>query len=270
LGAQRDLQAAALLADDVVIAHADLAEVDGADGVGREHAQRLHREAFGVGRNEEARDSASAGAGLGLGEDAVEVRQSGVADEGLCARDFEPAGDTAGTCCHGGQVAAGLRLGDGEGGDGGSLSDFGQPLRALRGRAGERQRHGPEALEGEEGVGEAAAVGDALPRRHEGADLDLGGCAAEPFGDGVAEEAGLGHPPEAGACGRGQVVLRFDVKRFQVTQGECAGLLLDLDVPRFEVGRRFVAIGARFVLGVLQRRRPREPKAGFRLALKAS
>ena len=173
-GLQDHREGLARLPDAGVERDADVGEHDLADDVRRDEVRpRLHPDAGGVGGDEHQRVAV-----VLLGEDGVEVRGTGVRDEGLVPvqHEFAVALDDAGGDRL--QVGADLGLRQAEGGDGVEGHDAGQPLLLdpLTGAHGEGVA--ADALHGEQRVQVRRHTAEGLADDGDGEGVDLLGGAA--------------------------------------------------------------------------------------------
>ena len=173
----------------------------------RQRMRRDHFDAFGdveagrPGLDNEGGDAAGAGRFAGTGEDHVEVGNAAVGDEGLLAVDHVVAALGPRRGGHGGDVRAGLGLGQREGGDGGALGDARQIAAPELVRTGERDRAAAEALHGEGEVGKPAVPRQCFARDHQIARLQRLVRPAEACRDAVPQAPGgaeRAHPAHAG------------------------------------------------------------------------
>ena len=120
----------------------------------RDHLDALgDRQALGVGRHEEGGKALGAGRLAGAGEDHVEIGDAAVGDPGLLAVEDVAVAVARGGHVHVGDIGAGARLGQREGGDRLAGARLLQPLLLLR-RAEQADRAGAEPLHGEGEIGE--------------------------------------------------------------------------------------------------------------------
>ena len=132
------------------------------------------------------------------GQHGVEAGDARVGDEGLDPGEAVEAAVLLRAGARAAQVGAGLGLGHREGGQALSRAHGRQPASLLHLGAREMDRVGAEALHGEGGVGQRREVGEPLAHRHQRAQVE----AAERWGDGAGEEAGLGQMrPRRHGCG---------------------------------------------------------------------
>ena len=143
--------------------------------VGRDEAQPGRR-----GRHQEAGDAARPLRAVGRGEDAVEVGDAGVGDEALRAVEHPGVAVATGRRGDRADVASRPRARSSRSRRSpGRRRPAGSHRRALRGAAGERDRHRAESLQREEGVGERRGPAERLADQAERAQLGLASlCAA--------------------------------------------------------------------------------------------
>ncbi|RBQ84859.1 hypothetical protein VDGD_20868 [Verticillium dahliae] len=186
--------AAVEFAEDAVVGHedgvkAELARVAAAHA----HLVELALAAEAVGRlglDDEGGDALGAGVGLGFGVDDNDVGVGPVCDPHLAAVDEVAAVDLFGRRAHADDVAAGARLGHGEGADARAGNEAGQVLLLLLGVAVELQLVDAELGVG--GVAEADGARGARQLLHDDAvGLVAHGEATDLLVGRDAQEAGL-------------------------------------------------------------------------------
>ena len=125
--------------------------------MGREQSERFAGEALALARDQEGGQPAGAGAFAGAGEDRVDVGFGSVGDPDLLAVQPVAIAVAPGLEGEGGDVGAGLWLGQSEAGCSLAGGDPGQPLGDQLGPARLQQREAAEALEREGGLGRSRA-----------------------------------------------------------------------------------------------------------------
>ena len=161
--------------------------------------------------HDEGAEALCTGPFASAGEDGVAVGKAAVGDEGLGSVQHPMVAIPARAGRHGGDIRAGIGLGQGEGGDGLARGHARQPARLLLVCAEQADRAGAQTLHGEDEVGQAGATGEGLPGQAQGADVQLAGGVRH----GVAEPTALGECLEDGAAVAVEVVVAVQVHRLR-------------------------------------------------------
>ncbi|MCG8462828.1 MAG: hypothetical protein MI919_41610 [Holophagales bacterium] len=173
-----------------------------------EHLGTHESQARGVGLDEEEGDAAGARARVGRRENAVEVRLPGIGDQVLAAVEHPIPAIAHGAGGDARHVRAGSGLGHGEGRHLAASHHLGQdpPAQLLRSR--QHDRHGAQALQGEDRIGQGRGIGQSLAGQAAGPQVRTLPAGIH-IGVGVARQAGLAEQAEdlpRLAAGRGVVV----------------------------------------------------------------
>jgi hypothetical protein len=210
---ERDLEALALLADQMVVGHLDIVQDHVADRVRREDLEALDLDPAALRRDVEHREA------LGLPdlprrarEHGEEIRDADVRDERLAAGEEPSVAAVRRARRDVPEARSGAGLGDREGGDAPPARDERKDLLAERGGTRARDRVGAEPLQDEDDVEHPRVPGELVAHRAERADADLGigreGIrlrAAVALGHGPRDEAGLREDDERGTRAGGLV-----------------------------------------------------------------
>ena len=164
-------EALALLAEPRARRDAHALERERADGMGRDQLGRRNGQTIGAAVDEEGGQPAVAIVG-GAGEQHVRVGDAGVGDEALGAVEDVVVAVAHRARRDAADVAARLRLGDGERANGLTTGDARQERAPLRVAAGERHRVAAEPLHREHRVGERRAVAEHRAQDAQIAQLD--------------------------------------------------------------------------------------------------
>ena len=193
-------------------------------------------EAGRPGLDHEGGDAAGAGRFAGTGEDHIEIGNAAVGDEGLLAVDHVVAALGPRRGGHGGDVRAGLGLGQREGGDGGALGDARQIAAPELVRTGKRDRAAAEALHGEGEVGKPAVARQCFARDHQIARLQRLVRPAEACRDAMPQAPGGAERAHPAHAGRADISMA-GVAIFHIVD-RVLSPLVELSPRRRDAGRR--------------------------------